>query len=255
MATDSLAAVVAASDVVLFDFDGPICDVFAGMPAPGVAKELSEIVARQAPWLANDAEATDDPMEVHRLSVTGGKSLLEVVEEALTAAEVAAVAVSGSPIAGAVRSLKAAHSAGRDVAVVSNNSAECVRAFLALHDLEALVDEVIGRPSLNPSLMKPSPYPLLLATTAFSAAPARAVLVGDSVTDVEAAKAAGMGIIGFANKPPKQSTLPEAGADVVITSMDALADALVSQSRQSGQPRSLDGQPVAKPSGNPTRHD
>ncbi|MEE1813347.1 HAD family hydrolase [Streptomyces sp. BE133] len=226
MPTDSLVALVATSDAVLFDFDGPICDVFAGMPAPGVAKALSGIVAEQAPEFAPEAEATDDPMEVHRLSQLGGPSLLATVESALTAAEVAAVAVAGPPIGGAVWALKAAHSTGRKVAVVSNNSAECVKVFLALHSLDEFVHEVVGRPELNPALMKPSPHPLLVASTTLGVAPARSVLVGDSVTDIEAAKAAGMHVIGFANKPPKRTALPSAGADAVIASMETLAKAL-----------------------------
>ncbi|MFC9623401.1 HAD family hydrolase [Streptomyces sp. NPDC056930] len=229
MPTDPLVALVATTDAVLFDFDGPICDVFAGMPAPGVAKTLSGIVAKQAPELAHKAEATDDPMEVHRLSRLGGPPLLAAVESALTAAEVAAVAVAGPPVAGAVLSLKAAHSTGRRVAVVSNNSAKCVKAFLAIHGLDGFVHEVVGRPELNPELMKPSPHPLLLASAVLGVAPERSVLVGDSVTDVEAAKAAGMEVIGFANKPPKRTTLPSAGADVVIASMEVLANALARQ--------------------------
>ncbi|MFJ1613853.1 HAD family hydrolase [Streptomyces sp. NPDC088251] len=229
MPTDSLVALVATSDAVLFDFDGPICDVFAGMPAPGVARALSGIVAKQAPELAREAEATDDPMEVHRLAQLGGPSLLAAVEGALTAAEVAAVAVAGPPVAGAVWALRAAHSTGRKVAVVSNNSAECVKAFLTLHSLEGFVHNVVGRPELNPALMKPSPLPLLLASTTLGVAPARSVLVGDSVTDVEAAKAAGMEVIGFANKPQKRTALPSAGADVIIASMEVLADALARQ--------------------------
>lgn len=230
MATDPLAALVAASDAILFDFDGPICDVFAGMPAPGVAKAMAEIVARHSPELTQEAEATDDPMEVHRLSQLGGASLLSAVESALTAAEVAAVAVAGPPVTGADLALRAAHSTGRRVAVVSNNSAECVEAFLTLHSLEGFVHEVVGRPKLNPTLMKPSPHPLLLATAALHVAPERSVLVGDSVTDVEAADAARMEVIGFANKAPKRTSLPAAGADVVITSMEVLANALARQS-------------------------
>ncbi|MCD0482035.1 HAD hydrolase-like protein [Streptacidiphilus sp. ASG 303] len=226
MATEALTALVEATDAVLFDFDGPICDVFAGAPAPEVAKELAGIVARQAPELAHDAEATDDPMEVHRISEAGGEGLLKVVEGALTAAEVAAVAVAGPPVAGAVRSLTAAYSTGRRVAVVSNNSAECVNAFLALHGLVWLVHEVVGRPVLAPSLMKPSPHPLLVAATSLDTDPRSAVLVGDSVTDVQAAKAAGMAVVGFANKPGKRSALTTAGATAVITCMDTLANAL-----------------------------
>ncbi|MEU1467260.1 HAD family hydrolase [Streptomyces sp. NPDC005761] len=230
MVTDPLVALIANTWAVQFDFDGPICDVFAGMPAPGVARELAEIVTLRAPDLAQQAKTTDDPMEIHRLSQLGGPSLLAAVEGALTAAEVAAVAVAGPPIAGAAHALRAAHSTRRKVAIVSNNSAECVNAFLALHGLEGFVHEVVGRPKLNPTLMKPSAHPLLLASAALGVAPERSVLVGDSVTDVEAAKAAGMEVIGFANKVPKRTALPAAGAHIVIACMEVLANALARRS-------------------------
>ncbi|MFH9676151.1 HAD family hydrolase [Streptomyces sp. NPDC017405] len=46
-------------------------------------------------------------------------------------------------------------------------------------------------------------------------------MIGDSVTDVEAAQAAGGHSIGFANR-----ALGDAGADVVIATMTAVAQAL-----------------------------
>lgn len=226
--SEVLADVVGTSAGVLFDFDGPICDVFRGLPAPEVAVELAEIVASRAPALANRARATDDPMEIHRLSQEGGAALLSVVEAALTAAEVAAVKVAGPPVAGAVQALTAARESSRRVAVVSNNSAECVREYLAIHGIGGTVDAVVGRPVLRPDLMKPDPHPLLAAAEALDVKPAALVLIGDSTTDVEAARAAGVRSIGFANKPRKQSTLAEAGADVVVVAMDAVADALAS---------------------------
>ncbi|MFE9481885.1 HAD family hydrolase [Streptomyces spororaveus] len=226
--SEVLADVVATAEGVLFDFDGPICDVFQGLPAPGVAVELAEIVASRAPALADRARATDDPMEIHRLSQEGGAALLAVVEAALTAAEVAAVKAAGLPVAGAVQALTAAKESNRRVAVVSNNSAECVLEYLAIHGLGATVDVVVGRPVLRPDLMKPDPHPLLAAGEALDVEPAAMVLIGDSTTDVEAARAAGVRSIGFANKPRKRSTLADAGANVVVLGMDAVADALAS---------------------------
>ncbi|MFF3090237.1 HAD family hydrolase [Streptomyces nojiriensis] len=225
--SEALAEVLGASCAVLFDFDGPICDVFRGLPAPGVAEELADLVALYDPQLGERARATDDPMEVHRISLEGGPVLLGVVEDALTAAELRAVKVAGAPVVGAVQALRAARDAKWRVAVVSNNSAECVREFLTTNGIADAVDDVIGRPRLRPDLMKPAPYPLLAAARSLGVDPAGMVLIGDAVTDVEAARAAAARSIGFANKPPKLSTLADAGADVVILAMQAVADALV----------------------------
>ncbi|MFC8271649.1 HAD family hydrolase [Streptomyces sp. NPDC057271] len=215
---------------MLFDFDGPICHVFRGVPAPGVARELSDLLAELAPELERQARTTDDPMEVHQLSAKAGKSVLAAVEAALTAAEVRAVAVAGLPTEGAVEAMKAACESGRRVAVVSNNSSECVRAYLSSNGLLGVVDEVVGRPVLRPDLMKPSPHPLLEAAALLGSTPERTVLIGDSVSDIEAARAAAAASIGFANKPAKEATLDQAGADAIVLDMGVVARAL-------GEPR------------------
>ncbi|MCX4719886.1 HAD-IA family hydrolase [Streptomyces virginiae] len=223
---ESLSEALDASEAILFDFDGPICDVFSGLPAPAIAEELAGLLAALAPALAGSAQNTDDPMEVHSISREGGSTVLAAVEAALTAAEVRAVKVAGSPTAGAVLSLQAARNAGRHVAIVSNNSAQCVREYLSLHGILELVDEIIGRPTLRPDLMKPSPHPLLTAASLFGVEPGRTVLVGDSVTDIEAAHAAGSRSVGYANKEPKRTSLVDAGADAVVFGMKEIADCL-----------------------------
>ncbi|WP_254047608.1 HAD family hydrolase [Streptomyces aureus] len=212
-------------DAILFDFDGPICHVFQGLPAPGVARDLSTLLATLAPELADVAHSTDDPMVVHQLAREGGQDVLAAVEAALTNAEVRAVGVAGFPTGGAVEAMTAARSSGRRVAVVSNNSADCVHAYLSAQGLSGAVDAVVGRPVLRPDLMKPSPHPLLEAAAALGVSPERSALVGDSVTDIEAARAAGAGSIGFANKPGKEEDLAAAGAGVLVTDMRSIARA------------------------------
>ncbi|MEU9159058.1 HAD hydrolase-like protein [Streptomyces sp. NPDC048424] len=223
---DVLGDVLSVSQAILFDFDGPICDVFRGLPALGIAEELADLLSTLAPALADAARSTDDPMVVHRISQQGGSTVLAAVEAALTSAEMRAVHVAGPPTEGAVQALHAARAAGRLVAVVSNNSAECVREYLTLHGLTRSIDAVIGRPLLRPDLMKPSPHLLLTAASTFAVAPYLTVLIGDSVTDIEAAHAAGAKSVGYANKPGKVTTLARSDANVVVLSMQAVAAAL-----------------------------
>ncbi|MFT9477425.1 HAD family hydrolase [Streptomyces sp. Mo3] len=228
MATENLAAILSGCSTVFFDFDGPICDVFAGMPANQVATELANLVEKHHPALTEKARGTDDPMEILRLSPQGGEALIAAVEEALTKAEVAAVAVAGNPTDGAVAALEATRKSGRSAVIVSNNSAECVREFMRRHEIHYLVQEVVGRAHEKPELMKPSPHSLFVAAELVSEEPSRCALVGDSVTDVEAAHRAGSRAIGYANKPPKLRSLAEAGADEVVTDMLTVARALAS---------------------------
>ncbi|MFC8596338.1 HAD family hydrolase [Streptomyces atroolivaceus] len=226
MDTDGLREALFGTAAVLFDFDGPICDVFAGWPADQVARELSEIAAKSDPGLRGKLSATDDPIEVLRLAHEADASIGLQVEEALTAAEVAAVRVAGAPIPGAVDSMEAARAAGRKIAVVSNNSTECVRVFLDLHGLTNHVLEVIGRPEGHPELMKPNPHPLLTAAERLGIDVSLCALIGDSLTDIQAAHAVGCTAIGYANKPRKHQVFSEAGAEAITASMQAIADAI-----------------------------
>nr|WP_246033652.1 HAD family hydrolase [Streptomyces hundungensis] len=211
---------------MLFDFDGPICDVFAGSPAPDVARHLAETLAEFDAALGSKAHGTDDPMEILRLAPQGGESALRAIEDELTKAEVTAVRLAGPPIAGAVAALEGARASGRKVAIVSNNSADCVRAFLLLHGLSQLVDTVVGRAPYQPDAMKPDPHSLLVAASELDTPPYDCTLIGDSVTDVEAAKATGGRSVGFANKPGKGRALADAGADTVVTTMGDVAEGL-----------------------------
>ena len=63
--------------------------------------------------------------------------------------------------------------------------------------------------------MKPNPVPILRAALAVDADPARCVLIGDSTSDIEGGRTAGVRTIGFANKPGKRTHLRQAGADAI----------------------------------------
>jgi phosphoglycolate phosphatase len=67
--------------------------------------------------------------------------------------------------------------------------------------------------------MKPSPELLLTTLRVARAAPAESIFIGDAVRDIEAAHAAGMSAIGYANKPGKAEVLAEAGAVSIVTMM------------------------------------
>lgn len=217
---DELGAVLERSRAVLFDFDGPICSVFAGRPAPTVARELNEQLARtgvELPW-------TDDPLEVLRLAAPLGPRVLVEIEDMLVAAERSA-ALTAAPTPGGEESIAACIASGRLAAIVSNNSAAAVLTYLAARGISSpAADLVVGRVHAKPHLMKPHPAPVHAVLAALGIEPGDAVLIGDTVTDVEAAAAAGVPCIAYANKPGKREKL--ARAAVVIDDMRVLAQQL-----------------------------
>jgi phosphoglycolate phosphatase len=72
--------------------------------------------------------------------------------------------------------------------------------------------------------MKPEPEPILLALETFGADPARTVMVGDTVDDIESARAAGVIACGVTYGFGTRDSLEEAGAHVIIDRITDLGD-------------------------------
>jgi HAD superfamily hydrolase (TIGR01509 family) len=216
-------------DAVLFDFDGPVCRLFAGYPASDLADRLRALLAGEGVTLPAQLMSGPDPLKLLRWTGANRSDLLALVEDALIAGEMVA-AETAAPTAYAGDAIAAAVQSGRSTAVVSNNCAEAVTAYLAAHHLTQYVRAVIGRAPRRPDRMKPDPESVLRATTTLEVRPERCVLVGDSPTDIEAAQKAGIYGIGYAKRPDRAPGLSR--ADVVIDSMKDLAVALAGSPRR-----------------------
>lgn len=99
--------------------------------------------------------------------------------------------------------------------MVSNNSDRAVHSYLTRNGLDDRIDLVVARTSHDPALLKPSPHLIETALEALGAEPGVCAFVGDSTTDIEAARLVGVPSIGYANRPGKRASLTEAGADAV----------------------------------------
>jgi len=210
---------------VLLDFDGPICSIFAGRSAQSIAAELRGLLLAEGLSLPAQVAGEENPLEVLRFASSLGPALTARVDSALRAAELVA-ARSARPTPSAREAILACRQTGRIVAVVSNNSAAAIESYLATHNLATDIDLVVGRADSNPALLKPNPHLIVQALHALSASPAMCTLIGDSSSDIEGSRAAGVRSIGYANKPGKRERLIRAGADAVVTTMAELASAL-----------------------------
>jgi HAD superfamily hydrolase (TIGR01509 family) len=227
--SDHLARLIVGGGPLLLDFDGPICSIFAGYPAPQVASGLIALLRQKGLDLPDRIDGATDPLEVLRwVGTVDIPQLTAATEDALCAAELQAVATA-QPTPYAREVIVAAHQTGLPVAIVSNNSADAVATYLSIHRLDRYVYPIIGRAYANPAQMKPNPKPILSAAHALSADPSSCVLVGDSLSDIEGAKAAGVHVIGYANKSAKLDEFRSSEADEVITSMAEIARILADQ--------------------------
>src|SRR6266498_897739 len=89
--SDDLARILAKTGPILFDFDGPVCSIFAGYPARAVAAELRSLLTDLGVELSESIRAEQDPLEVLRWTGTLGRpDLTRAVEDKLRQAEVRA---------------------------------------------------------------------------------------------------------------------------------------------------------------------
>ena len=213
------------SPVILLDFDGPVCSVFAGYPAPQITEELRALALDQVGELPPALDAVSSPHEFLTAAAEVSPELARQVEAALQTAEIKAVE-SATPTPGVEDFLTACRETGRQLAIVSNNTGASVRAYLARAGLARFVQHIEARDPSDPALMKPSPHLIEKAAQALAVVPSQCTLIGDQTTDAKAARSIGATSIGYANKPGKADDLTAAGADAVIEHINELTEAI-----------------------------
>ncbi len=198
---EGLRDLVVGARVVLWDFDGPVCRLFAGYTADRVAGELVDWLERLGlkELLTQEEQVHPDPHVLlaavnrrHRQS-----DLVAEFEERLTREELRAVPTAWpTPYADAL--IRTWSALGVGLAVTTNNSPRAVSEYLATRDL-------LG---------------CYRALSAMGVAPARALMVGDSASDVTAAREAGVPFLGYGHNERKTKILKQAGADTVVDSLE-----------------------------------
>ncbi len=113
---------------------------------------------------------------------------------------------------------------GLPLAVVTNKASRFVRPHLVQSGIERYFRIVIGADDLPTK--KPHPGPLLHVAAAFGVAPRHLLMVGDSVNDAQAARAAGCPVLmvpyGYNEGEPVQTV----DADGIVPSLVAVADCI-----------------------------
>ena len=185
---------------VLFDLDGTLLDTVADIALAlnrtllehgcrsMTENEVRSMIGRGSPILieravAAQGRAVDAPIQAAMLErfFHHYGELEELNED------------SARPFAGAADLLRDLHDGGLGVAVVTNKQHRFAGALLARLGLAGWVDVVVGGDTCV--RRKPDPQPLLFACESLHALPADSLMVGDSVNDVQAARAAGIPVV------------------------------------------------------------
>jgi HAD superfamily hydrolase (TIGR01549 family) len=214
---------------VLFDFDGPICRLFAAHRADGIAARLSGRLAErgvQGP-LTGEEQASGDPHVLLRAvgRMHSGSDLMADLEEWLTVEEILATA-SARPTAYADALIRSWTARGVRLAVTTNNSPRAVADYLARRGLADCFGAHIHGRTIRPELLKPNPDCLHRALDSTATRPSDALMIGDTTTDLLAANEAGVPFLGYARDEARMEGLYEAGAKTVVGSLEPVLDAV-----------------------------
>ena len=185
---------------VLFDLDGTLLDT-----AADIALALNRAVAEHG-W---GPVADDDvrrmigrgaPMLVHRAAAAQGRTLDDATHAAVLerffhhyGALQDFDECAAEPYGGVTEALQQLHDAGLHIAVVTNKQQRFATGLLQRLGLSGWVDLVVGGDSCE--RRKPDPQPLLYACESLHVPPTQALMVGDSINDVQAARAAGIPVV------------------------------------------------------------
>lgn len=223
MATDD-AALARKYRAYLFDLDGTLID-----SAPDINGALN------AALLSGGYPTVDEALTRHWVG-HGSRVLLE---QALTHHGVpekisdepamarlfsvfidyysAHIADSSKPYPGVVDALQSLHARGARLAVVTNKLEGLSRQVLAAFDLDRYVEVLVGGDTLPQR--KPDAAPALHACRLLNCTIGDSLFVGDSVTDVETARAAGCAVVCVRDGYNHGTPADQLGADAVIDSL------------------------------------
>ncbi|GAA3863895.1 HAD family hydrolase [Streptomyces lacrimifluminis] len=229
---DELREPVARAHVVLWDFDGPICALFAGHSAQRVAIDLVEwLEGRGLHGLLTEAERESlDPHVVLRAVDRRhpGSDLVDELEKRLTHEELRATGLA-MPTPYADPLIRTWTAVGARLAVATNNSPLVVHQYLASRGLAScFAPHVYGR-TRELSHLKPHPHCLNRALNAMGAAPSSALMIGDTPSDYVAAQVAGVPFLGYARNADKEKLLRDAGAETIVGSLEPVLKLLRGQ--------------------------
>jgi phosphoglycolate phosphatase len=212
---------------ILFDLDGTLID-----SAPDIASAVNELLdGRGLP-----------PLTLAQVKSMIGNGIEKLVERAFAASgrPLSKTALDEAnremapiyrrhltrwtrPMPGAVEALARLHVAGIRLGVATNKPQAATREILLHFGLLERLGAIVGGDAVTRK--KPAPEALLLALERLETAPSDALMVGDSITDVEAARAAGVPVAlirgGYSQIP-----VDALGADLVCDSLLDLPAAL-----------------------------
>ncbi|RMD79811.1 MAG: phosphoglycolate phosphatase [Gammaproteobacteria bacterium] len=212
-------------ELVLLDLDGTLVDsvpdladcVNEALRAAGLPPRAEGEVRR---WVGNGVVRLLHRALTGTMEGEAPAGLFEPARERFWACYRERYACRSRPFPGVQEGLAALHRAGIPLGCVTNKPAAFTRPLLEALGLAPWLQVVVAGDET--AHQKPHPEPLLEAARRAGARPGASLLVGDSVNDVEAARAAGMPVVAVSYGYNHGRDIREARPDAVVDSLAEL---------------------------------
>ncbi|MFD9909036.1 SAV_2336 N-terminal domain-related protein [Streptomyces sp. NPDC059063] len=235
-ADDSLRAVLARADAVIFGFDGTLTRLYAPGKARDAALRLLSLVVqerdpedalggRPVPRAGGTSEFVH-PLDVLRAFADEG-SLTVGLHDQLDRIERQAV-YGARPTAHSdtvVRLLRG-RPRRRRLAVVTDTALRAVATYVTTHGLDIPADHIHCRTADGLAHLLPDPEPLRRILRRLDTTAERSVMIGSTVAEATAARALDLPFIGYAPDDRARERLTAAGARHTVSSLARIADAV-----------------------------
>ena len=216
-------------DMVLIDLDGTLVDTVPDLHC-AVDLMMAEMnmplrgEARVRQWIGNGVERLVRRALIDAVDGEPDEALFHRAYPIFMQAYEDNVCTHSRPYPGVLEGLAFLKAAGYPIGCVTNKAARFTEPLLKALGLYEDFAIVVSGDALPRK--KPDPMPLLHAAEFFGVAPERSLMVGDSISDVRAARAAGFGVVCVSYGYNHGLDIREAEPDAVIDSLAELQDLL-----------------------------
>lgn len=193
---------------IVFDFDGTMCRLFQNYDLKRTSSVLKDRMREYGVVFSTESDAFDIFKAISQ-QVSDKEVKLNAFRAAdaiLSAAEAEAVEKC-EPVKGVGEIFPQLVQSGKCVVgIATNNSVQCVQAFLN-RICHGCCVPVVGRTPEMPERLKPSPWSVLEVSKKMCVAAKDVIFVGDTVNDYACSQKAGCTMVGMAATPNKGERL------------------------------------------------
>jgi myo-inositol-1(or 4)-monophosphatase len=203
---------------LIFEFDGPVCDLAAAMPDPiMLTRQIRSTFAAHGTELPATITGANTPADILAAATEADPNLAGQIDTELGVIETTAVR-QARPAAYIHEALAACRDSGRTPAILGQQAAQAVTVYLDKHSLSEQASQVTTLPAYPPGHLQPATHLLQDTIRALGTTPGDCALITASPASTESARTIGVLTIGYATTPDASERLA-AQADCLIPSL------------------------------------